>query len=116
MLRDEYAFWPWFDKSPAAACAVDAPTDWRELHARVVDILRSLPTYHRLTEAALRYDWKKSLRLPGKKRGVKLAAMANDPRLSHVQAAARFGRLPDMVVLPAATEGKAREILRRLRH
>jgi hypothetical protein len=45
MLRDEYAFWPWFDKSPAAACAVDAPTDWHEMHARFVDIVRSLPRH-----------------------------------------------------------------------
>lgn len=116
MLRDEYAFWPWFDKSPAAACAVDAPTDWRELHARVVDVVRSLPTYHRLTEAALRYDWKAPLRQIGKKRMVKLAATADDPRLSHVRAAARSARLPDIVMLPVTTEDKAQEILRRLRH
>jgi pimeloyl-ACP methyl ester carboxylesterase len=62
MLRDEYAFWPWFDKSSAAACAMDAPSDWHEMHARVVDILRSLPTYHRLTAAVLRYDWPGPLR------------------------------------------------------
>jgi pimeloyl-ACP methyl ester carboxylesterase len=116
MLRDEYAFWPWFDKSPVAACAVDTPTDWHEMHARVVDVVRSLPTYHRLTEAALRYDWKASLRQIGKKRTVKLAVTANDPRLSYVRAAAGSARLPDIMMLPAEAEAKARDILRRLRH
>ncbi len=114
MLRDEYAFWPWYDKSPAAACAVDAPIDWHELHARVTDILRSLPTYHRLTVAALRYDWMVALRrVPN--RSVTLAATANDPRRPHTEAAARLARLPEVAVLPAPLDGKAREILRLLR-
>lgn len=95
---------------------MEAPTDWRELHARVVDIGRSLETYHRLTNAALRYDWKAPLRRAGKKRAVRLAIEGNDPRLFHVQAAARSARLPDIVMLPATGEGKAREILQQLRH
>jgi pimeloyl-ACP methyl ester carboxylesterase len=114
MLRDEYAFWPWFDKSAAAACAVEAPSDWREMHARVVDILRSLPTYHRLTSAALQYDWGATLRRM-RKRSIRLAAAAADPRRAHIEAAARRAHVPDLAILPTSTRSKAREILRLLR-
>jgi pimeloyl-ACP methyl ester carboxylesterase len=115
MLRDEYAFWPWFDKSPAAACAVDAPSDWREMHARVMDVVRSLSTYHRLTEAALRYEWERRLRQVANRRKVKLAATANEPRRCHVQAAARSAHLPKILTLPSLVDSTAREILRHLR-
>jgi len=113
MLRDEYAFWPWFDKSPAAACAIDAPTDWQELHGRVTDILRSLPTYHRLTAAALRYDWRSAVRRAGS-RSVSIAATPNEPRSPHAAAAARLAGLPGVAVLPPAADGKARHILQLL--
>jgi len=111
MLRDEYAFWPWFDKSSTAACAVNVPTEWQEMHARVTDIMRSLPTYHRLTMAALRYDWTTALRRAGR-RGVRLVATADDPRRPPTQAAARLTRLPEVAILPTAAEGKAGEVLR----
>jgi pimeloyl-ACP methyl ester carboxylesterase len=113
MLRDEYAFWPWFDKSAAAQCACDTPDDWREFHARVADIIRSLPTYHRLTAAALRYDWKVVLRRTGKR--VTLAASAEDPRRPHTEMAAKAADLRDVVDLPTANEAKAREVLNLLR-
>jgi pimeloyl-ACP methyl ester carboxylesterase len=113
MLRDEYAFWPWFDKSTAAACAVDAPDNWGEIHARVTDILRSLPTYHRLTAAALRYEWAEPLRRVSKKR-VKLTVMQSDPRRPYTEAAARLAGFTDVAVLSTGTEGKAREIVRLL--
>jgi pimeloyl-ACP methyl ester carboxylesterase len=60
MLRDEFAFRPWFDH--AAPLAVDAPTDWTAVHGRAVDIVRSLATYHRPTVAALEYDWRSAMR------------------------------------------------------
>jgi len=113
MLRDEFAFWPWFDKSPGAACAVDAPKDWREMHGRVVDVLRSLGTYHRLSEAALRFEWVAPLKRVRKR--VRLVSAANDPRRTHVEAAARLGRVPRMAVLPKDDAGRRRELLRLLR-
>jgi pimeloyl-ACP methyl ester carboxylesterase len=106
MLRDEYAFWPWFDKSPTAACAADSPDDWWEMHARVTDILRSLPTYHRLTLAALRYDWISALRRL-RKRTVVLTTAANDARRSHTEAAAQLARLPKVIVLSVNAEARA---------
>jgi pimeloyl-ACP methyl ester carboxylesterase len=112
MLRDEYAFWPWFDTSPAAACAVDAPADWGEFHARVVDVLRRLPTYHRLTMAALEYDWSMPLRRVGE--AVTLVSTANDPRRPHAAAAARDAGLAGVAEIPADPDGKAAAILRLL--
>jgi pimeloyl-ACP methyl ester carboxylesterase len=111
MLRDEYAFWPWFDRS--ALRAADAPSDWREFHARVADLARSVHTYHRLTEAALRYDWKTALRQASKRR-LTLALTASDPRRSHVDEAARNTGFPAPVELPAAANRKAPELLRLL--
>jgi pimeloyl-ACP methyl ester carboxylesterase len=115
MLRDEYAFWPWFDKSPAAACAVDVPDDWGEFHARVVDVLRCLPTYHRLTMAALGYDWAVPLRRAGKT--VTLASTANDPRRPHAEAAvsaAQTAGVAGVAEVPADPDQKAAAILRLL--
>ncbi len=114
MLRDEHAFWPWFDKSPKAACALDTPRSWDEMHARVTDIVRSLSTYYRLTGAALRYDWRKELRRV-RKRQVILMAKAHDPRRSHVQEAANSAGLSDVVIVPASEDAKAKEILNLLR-
>jgi len=114
MLRDEHTFWPWFDKSPSGACAVALPTDWREFHARVVDILRSLPTYHRLTAAALDFDWAQALRRLGDA-GVTLVTANDDPRRPHVSAAAELAGLPSPGVLPASVGEQAGEILRILR-
>lgn len=111
MLRDEHAFWPWFDTS--SACAVDAPTDWTEFHDRVVDILRSLPTYPRLPRAALRYEWQRALREFPRDR-LTLATTASEPRRRHVEAAGRLSGLPVPEVLPDETDAKARAILRLL--
>jgi hypothetical protein len=108
MLRDEYAFWPWFDKSPEATCAVDAPTAWKELHARVTDILRSLPTYHRFSEAALRYDWKTAYGRV-RTRSV-IATTARDPRRPYIEVALRTAGVSDVAVLPSALRSKARAI------
>jgi pimeloyl-ACP methyl ester carboxylesterase len=113
MLRDEYAFWPWFDKSAAGACAVDAPTDWSEMHARVVDIVRSLATYHRLTAAALRYDWVEALRRS--RRRVTLVVTAQEPRRRHVEEAAELCHLREVSLIPAEVSAKANALLRLLR-
>jgi len=113
MLRDEYAFWPWFDKSTAAARAETLPTDWDEVQVRFTEVVRSLHTYHRLTAAALRYAWPAPLGRV-KKGAVTLATTANDPRRPHTEAAARLARLPTVLVLPDTVDARARKILRLL--
>jgi hypothetical protein len=101
MLRDEYAVWPWFDRSADAVVAVDVPPDWGEqLHVRAVDILRSLPTYHRLTAAALRSAWTPPSRAV-------VAATEEDPRRQHLA-------VRRMETLPTRARAKATEILRLL--
>src|SRR5262249_55521884 len=113
MLRDEYAFWPWFDKSPAAVVAVDTPSDCRELHARVTDILRSLSTYHRLTAAAVRYEVVSPLGKVGG-RGPVIACAEKDPRRPHAEAAARLAGRPEVASLPESAHSKADALLRLL--
>lgn len=110
MLRDEYAFWPWFDKTPETVCKGDAPTDWSELHARAVEVFRSLPTYHRLTMAALRYDWASAL-AGAESAQVTLAVTDTDPRRPHVEAAAREAGMQDATVLPERVDDKASSVL-----
>jgi len=115
MLRDEYAFWPWFERgNPAAACAVDAPEDWRELHARAAEVIRSLPTYDRLTLAALRYDWARALRRAASGDRVLIAASESEPRRPHAEAATARAGLAPVTTLPSATSAKASAILRLL--
>jgi pimeloyl-ACP methyl ester carboxylesterase len=114
MLRDEYAFWPWFDKSAAGAFPVDAPDNWCELHARAVDIARSLATYHLLTVAALRYNWQEVLERVDKRR-ITLAVAMNDPRRPHVVAAARRVRARVMESFPTAVSERAEKILQLFR-
>jgi pimeloyl-ACP methyl ester carboxylesterase len=114
MLRDEYAYWPWFDQSASAAVALDVPADSRELHARAVEILRSLSTYHRLTAAALRYDWASALRRL-RQRSIIMAATESDPRRLHTEAAAELTSIKRPVVLPKNVPEKAHAVLRALR-
>lgn len=106
MLRAEYAFWPWYNGSIEAAFVTDAPSDWTEVNARVTDILRSLGTYQRLTQAALRYDWATALHRAGTQR-VRLVTSANDPRQKHAKMAAQTCGFPDPAVLPAVLDAKA---------
>jgi pimeloyl-ACP methyl ester carboxylesterase len=113
MLRDEYSFWPWFDRSPAAACARDVPSDAQPMHLRAVDILRSLPTYHRLTEAALRYEWEAPLSDANHERTV-VAVTVDDPRRVHIEAATRRAHWAGPVLFEEEPSEKARSILRLL--
>lgn len=48
-------------------------------------------------------------------RWVVLMAKAHDPRRSHVQGAANFAGLSDVVIVPASEDAKAKEILNLLR-
>jgi pimeloyl-ACP methyl ester carboxylesterase len=110
MLRDEYAFWPWFDRTPTSACTGAAPTEWKEMHARVVEIVRSLPTYHRLTMAALDYDWSPALREANASR-LSLAVTERDPRRPHAEAAAEAAGIPAPTLLSDRTDERATQIL-----
>jgi pimeloyl-ACP methyl ester carboxylesterase len=108
MLRDEFAFWPWFDKTNPVA--VDAPADWDEFHACVADVVRSMPTYHQLTEAAMRYDWRAALRVTRSRNPI-VAATAQEPRRLHAVAAAERSGLGAVAELPSASPAKAGAIL-----
>lgn len=111
MLRDEYPFWPWFDKTPSGVNEVEAPSDWTEVHARAVDIIRSLPTYHRLTSAALRYEWSSALAASADDPDVELAVSRSDPRRAHVEAAAQAAGVKEVTVLADRVAGKANDVL-----
>src|SRR5262249_12657163 len=64
-----------------------AQRNGRSFHTRVVDVLRRLPTYHRLTMAALRYDWTPALE---DNRGNVMLAATTEHRRLHAKAAAQL--------------------------
>ncbi len=109
MLRDAYCFWPWFDKSKAAERALDGPEDWGEFHARVVDVLRNLDTAHVLSRAALEFDWSAVLARIDPARLV-LAAIPDEPRRPHVEAAGRAVGAGAVAPLPRLTDAKAQAL------
>jgi pimeloyl-ACP methyl ester carboxylesterase len=111
MLRDEYLYWPWFDRN--ARLAGDAPAEWDEFHSRVADALRSLRTYHCLTEAALRYDWRAGLRAVAPRR-VRFVASVGEARRGHAEQAVRDAGLELFEMPGGAAEAKAAAILAHL--
>jgi pimeloyl-ACP methyl ester carboxylesterase len=61
VVRDTYLFWPWFKQDGAHARAVGVP-EIRQLHDKVIEVLKSIDTYGDLYRAAFRHD--KAARLP----------------------------------------------------
>ncbi|WP_261292943.1 alpha/beta fold hydrolase [Sphingomonas hylomeconis] len=59
--RDQLLFWPWYDKSAAAARCIGLPPA-RELHRLVVEVVKSIETYHLGYHAAFAYPITERLR------------------------------------------------------
>lgn len=61
MVRDTYLFWPWFRQDAEHARAVGVP-ELRQLHDKVIEVLKSIDSFGDLYRAAFRHD--KVQRLP----------------------------------------------------
>lgn len=54
MVRDEWLFWPWWDRRDAARRRLDLPSS-EKLHAEVVEFLKGCTTYQKNYNAGIRY-------------------------------------------------------------
>ncbi len=86
-LCDAESCWPWFDRSAAAARRHDPDLDPDGLHARLVEVMKQLPSYGDAAKAALESRVRDILR--GVQQPVLLFDVADDVRYKGTQAAAR---------------------------
>ena len=108
-LCDAESCWPWFDRSPAAARQRDPDLDPERLHARLVEVLKQLPSYGDAARAALESRIREILR--GVHQPVLMFDVADDVRYKGAQAAAR--KLANHRIVPRPDTLAARaELLR----
>lgn len=108
-LCDAESCWPWFDRSPSAARRHDPELDPDGLHARLVEVMKQLPSYGDAAKAALESRVRDILR--GVHQQVLLFDVADDVRYKGTQAAAR--RLANHRIVPRPGTVAARaELLR----
>jgi pimeloyl-ACP methyl ester carboxylesterase len=111
-LCDAESCWPWFERSPAAARLREPDLDADVLHARLVEVMKQLPSYGDAARAALEARVRDILR--GVHQPTLLFDVAEDVRYEGTQGAAR--RLVDHLVVPrpatvAARADRLREFL-----
>jgi pimeloyl-ACP methyl ester carboxylesterase len=61
--RDQDLFWPWFDKSPAAALPAGMPPAPAANQLRTIDLLKAGPALARIVSAAVRYPVAERMRV-----------------------------------------------------
>ncbi len=91
--RDQYLFWPWFETKAANRREGGLPGA-ESLHDWVLEVCKSLTTYHLSYQAAFRH--RPEDRLPRVSQPVLLLAANNDPLLDHTREGAALtlrGRL-----------------------
>jgi pimeloyl-ACP methyl ester carboxylesterase len=85
--RDQILFFPWFDKRTETARALGLPPA-QALHGVVLDVLKSLETYHLGYHASFRYPAR--ARLPLLRQPVLALAAPDDPLHRHLAEALRL--------------------------
>jgi pimeloyl-ACP methyl ester carboxylesterase len=95
-FRDAEASWPWFDRSAAAARRHDPDLDPERMHARLVEVMKQLPSYGDASRAALEAAVRDILR--GVRQPVLLLDVPDDVRYEGTRRAAR--RLDNARTLP----------------
>jgi pimeloyl-ACP methyl ester carboxylesterase len=103
-LCDAESCWPWFERSAAAARQRDPELDPDKLHARLVEVMKQLPSYGDAARAALEARVRDILR--GVHQPTLLFDVADDVRYKGTQRAAR--RLEDHLVVPRPATATAR--------
>jgi pimeloyl-ACP methyl ester carboxylesterase len=89
--RDQYQFWPWYKRTRETSRAAGLPTP-TELHNWVLEVLKSIETYHLGYRAAFAYP--KAERLPLVTRPILAIVDENDPLLSNTKLI--VGMAPDV--------------------
>lgn len=103
-LCDAESSWPWFERSPAAARRRDPDLDPEGLHARLVEVMKQLPSYGDAARAALESRVRDILR--GVNQPVLLFDVPEDVRYEGTQTAAR--RLANHRIVPRPSTPAAR--------
>jgi pimeloyl-ACP methyl ester carboxylesterase len=106
LLRDSCLWWPWYRRDPAAALAYPFYEDPDELHALVVELLRSGETYPIAYRAAFAYPTRERLRLLRERERVLLCTHPADPLHPYTPEAAELAGA-SAVVLPESVAGVA---------
>jgi pimeloyl-ACP methyl ester carboxylesterase len=96
--RDQILFFPWFDKRTEAARGLGLPPP-RALHGVVVEVLKSLETYHLGYQASFRYPARARLALL--RQAVLAIAAPDDPLHQHIEEALRL--IPNAVTQTVAS-------------
>jgi pimeloyl-ACP methyl ester carboxylesterase len=111
-LCDVESSWPWFERSPAAARRREPDLDPEGLHARLVEVMKQLPSYGDAARAALESRVRDILR--GVNQPVLLFDVPEDVRYEGTQTAARrlaAHRIVPRPGTPAARAAHLREFL-----
>jgi len=108
-LRDQTLFWPWYDRTRGAIRRVE-PIGARELHAWLVELLQSGPTYSIAYRAAFRHPTRE--RLPLLATPTLLAARGTDMIHATTIEAARLAQRATAMTLPEDDAGSAAVIAR----
>jgi hypothetical protein len=96
-LRDQYLFFPWYDRSAAAWRGSSLPPA-HALHDWLVEVLKAAETYPLAYRASLMWDAEQ--RLPLVKRPTLMTAAANDPLFDGTRGAASLLADGRFVALP----------------
>lgn len=100
MVRDEWLFWPWWDRRNAARRQLDLPPA-QQLHAEVVEFLKGCTTYQKNYYAGIRY--RKLERCHLVRNAVLITACPSDMFHEHLEratgmiAGARIQATPDRI-------------------
>lgn len=106
LIRDGKVFWPWWNRTADGVRKASLPSP-DELHNQVVEILKSIRTYHHSYRASFAYNKLERLKLL--KLPVMVAAAGQDPLLPYLQeAASQIPRGQHMAIGDVSTaEGRA---------
>jgi pimeloyl-ACP methyl ester carboxylesterase len=107
-LRDGETSWPWFERSATAARLCDPDLDPERLHARLLAVMKQLPSYGDAARAALDGSVRDILR--GVHQNVLLFETKGDVRYADTRRAARRLAAAEVVPRPAGATGRARRI------
>ncbi len=95
--RDQYVFYPWYDRTRQGQRSGGLPTP-QTLHDWIVEVLKANETYHLNYRAAFR--WEPAQRLPLVTHPTLVIAAGSDPLLTDTEQAAKLLRSGRFVALP----------------
>lgn len=106
--RDQYLFWPWFKQTAEHSRASGLPSA-QNLHNWVLEVLKSIETYHLAYRASFQYP--KKDRLPLVTQPILLLAAENDPLLNNTKLGAGLAQKARLQITPPSSKPDAVNIV-----